>query len=265
MSRGILYHFTGMPSVVPLICSLLNLRKFYGGRVAIATIPELLPITKQIASDPSLDCEIVETYMFPRCVHPHWVAKVFTYLASPFERTLYLDADTIVQKPCLHEFFRTEACVLTQANGYGLADINGYGRYGRQQLEFALQHGPVFADLYAASLEANVKLINAGVLAFTRGDPILQRVHDLLIAVRRSHASDEHIFQLLMASMPHELWPQQYNWLPERDANVDNRLIYHFFRKQWRKKFAHEFQPYLDAAMEKNTGGIRSLAVEVSE
>ena len=163
MTQGVLYITFGSKCVIRLCVSLLTLRKHYTGDCVIVHDAPVMPWLRDIAAH--LNVRLVETESIP---DGGFVKKTMLMQRSPFDLSVFLDADTIVFADPSPLFALAEAhefCVPQFTNWVTTGNkIAGRIRAWAdlvtpKQLEDALAYGPA---------------INTGVLAFKRGSEIIK-------------------------------------------------------------------------------------------
>lgn len=257
MKRGVLYHFSGLGYTMALVCSLQQLRKFYGGPICLAATQECAEVANRIASDPRTACYVTPTEVVTRTVNRQWMSKATTFYRTPFQRTLFMDADTIVRQDCLADLFDGDQVVLTRLNDSTLNDGGHWSQYFQGRMAFFENFGPQLAKEYREALARNPPIINTGVMAFSKSDPLMVRAIDLMLAVRTAKtASDETVIQLLAATYPVRVVTSRYNWIARRDAE-EAVWIRHFTRRNWRLRDAADYRKYIDEALDANYGNVR--------
>ena len=266
MKVGVLYHFSGLPYTAALICSIHELRKYYGGPICIAALPECFDVAQRLASCPKLRCLVTPTEVIFRTIKKHWMSKLCTFIASPFERTVFMDADTIWNRDCCDtELFKGAGLVLTELNGQRLGDETAIARSLLDRMSYLNDYGPVLSRDFKAAVESKPLLINTGVMAWDKGHPLITRLHDVMLAVRTSHtASDETVMQMLIgidagsrrdAETDLSVLNSRYNWISRRTSEKDI-AIRHFTRRNWYLRERDEYAESLRYAREKNAGFI---------
>ena len=112
MSEGVLYLFCGMGAAERLVVSIHTLRQHYDGEVTVACTGE--PERELVASMGPLE---VKSLSAPKIGqrNGHYVTKSTMPKWSPYDTTVFLDADTIVCKPIDRLFEESrKGLVLTQ-------------------------------------------------------------------------------------------------------------------------------------------------------
>lgn len=256
---GVVYMLTGTKHAPMLAVSLLSLRTHYVGPVAIiAGDPSAEPIVRQIASDRRLgDIEVI-VWDAPvgggkGLQHAN---KVNLIDLSPFDRTVFLDADTMVTGSIVKMLPRagTEEVRLTQ-----MADWVTTGTIISKRIN-------AWRDVLRSkvSLMSGIAYpaINTGVFGFTK---LSTRYFDALkkyVAMQPTFMCDEIVAQLIFVDFPHVIMPHIYNYScrfsPEVTPVEDARVIHFHGMKHVKTTIGlTQWVPLYDEACESNIGCIR--------
>lgn len=113
-TKGILYLVIGKKHYPRLVVSLYSLRKHYAGEIAI-TFPEneQHPILQQIADDSRLRINLVPWKLPDLVQQQPYVAKAMLQHITPYDHTLFLDADTLIVRP-LDDLWITPTLTIVQ-------------------------------------------------------------------------------------------------------------------------------------------------------
>lgn len=228
MSAGVLYYNHGERCLVRLLVSLHTLRRHYTGPVVIAaegTPPEWF---RDMAG--KLQAELIPA---PASDEYGLMKKSRIWKVSPFEHTLFLDADTVVRAPVdqLIEWTKEHGCVQTRFN-----DWHTHRGRMRKRIE---QWRAVDAKLTDAAL-AYGKAINTGVQGWTKGDPILPAYEELTargLAVRgiSRKTLDEIAMQLLLPHHRHYLAASEWNCGGQHGEGAKAKIIHYHGHKHCRR------------------------------
>lgn len=241
MKTGVIYQLTGPLAAPLLMVSMTSLRKVYSGPVAIAATKDCRSYA-HIASQVFGNVEIVATKLLPQCSRPHFTSKAFTYLLSPFDRTVYLDADTVVLKP-IDPLFRISApLAIPRMGDQGLNDDSMAAKFFREKMERPFrQYGPVIERMLDAAIAANYPIVNAGVVSYQTSSPIMHAVHGMTLAGRRGNIDEEMVMQILGQQYPTDIKviPQYWDHTIRYGGSSENAKILHFHRKCWSESEAY--------------------------
>lgn len=227
MTRGILYFNHGERCLVRLLVSLHTLRRHYSGPVAIAcegNPPEWFrDMTK------ALKAEIITA---PQSDEYGLLKKSRIWRVSPFDHTLFLDADTVVRAPVdeLLELTQRHSCVQTRFN-----DWHTHRGRMRRRIE---QWRAVDPALVEAAIKYG-KAINTGVQGWTKGDPILDEYEKLTargLAARTigRKTLDEIAMQLLLPHHRHYTAGSEWNCGGQHGEGAKAKIIHYHGHKHCR-------------------------------
>lgn len=204
MNSGCLYFNHGERCLVRLLVSLHSLRKHYSGPVAIAAEGNPPDWFRSIVAE--LKAEIIEASASGEY---GLVKKSRIWRITPFEHTLFLDADTLIRAPVdeLLQKVQEFGCVQTRFNDWH----TNRGRMRRRIEPWRKVDG----SLVEAAI-AYGKAINTGVQGWSRNHPILPAYQDLterglkVKGIGRK-VLDEIAMQLLLPKYPHYLAGSEWN------------------------------------------------------
>lgn len=191
MTPGVLYLLTGQSHGLLLTVSLHSLRKHYAGEVAILT-DTTDGMAATIARDKRLRAKCIVIGMKRERRNSTLLAKTCLHHWTPFDPTVFLDADTIpvADVSPLFSAVPLASVLLTEFSDWKLSSSPYKARCER----FAYEAGrmPLFHDC----LRRNDPCINTGVFAFYRDAPLLEEVRELAHRGLRVFIPDECAMQL---------------------------------------------------------------------
>lgn len=252
-SAGVLYFLSGARHGVRLLVSLASLRNHYDGPAAILTTdPDAHKIGKRIASIASLDVRHIP--VFPDGQRKrNWSFAFKTEIPqySPFDKTVYLDCDTLVTGSIreLFEGISDDRIVVTRfcewiTTGRTIARrIRAWQDTHSHLIEDALSFGPA---------------VNTGVFGFSRNSSILATWSETTKKGQHHFIPDEVAMQLLIPHFPHTLLDSRYNCSAKYEANhhPDPRVI-HYHGRCHVSKFGLRWIDEFEAIWESNIGDVR--------
>lgn len=205
-ARGVLFYNRGTRFLPRLAVALRSLRRHYDGPVSVIAdggIPKNLSWFFEI-----FHAYRVKVHEVPLASDYVLVTKSGLWRHSPFEETLFLDADVVVRGPVepLFDLLKEHGFVVTNFNGWKTNGrkisrrINDWSKLDGKRVKRA------FDVPYA---------INTGVFAWRKGHPLLPATEDLSkrgIAARCGKVTlDELAMQLLLPEYPHSVAGQEWN------------------------------------------------------
>jgi hypothetical protein len=258
---GVLYTLVGDKHAAQLAVSILSLRDHWQGPVAIM-------VGDEKAHEFGVRCE-KDTRLAPlQLVKWHaptrgqtgqhgtqYLNKTRMFDLSPFSRTVFLDADTLVVGDfrALWPRPNTEEVRLTQ-----FADFTTTTRPVRSRVEGWRQHAP---REVARSLAYGYPGLNTGVMAFTRLSKRFMAAWREMTARNVCFICDEIAAQLVFLDFPHMVLDERWNASPVHGKHLPGDpevRIWHFHgRKHVRRERCREiWLPAYDRAVAENVAGI---------
>lgn len=224
-----------------MLVSLQSLGKFYSGPVTIASEDEPPDWFREISK--TLGASIIRIAKTEEYV---LAAKSRMWQFSPFDQTLFLDADTIVLGP-IDEAFRAierKGCIVTRFNdwhthrGRMRARVEAWGKVDKAAVQKA--KGYQWA-------------INTGVIGWARGSSVMPAYESM---TRRGLAAggipkktlDEIAMQLVVPGLSHELLGKEWNISPVFGTLEGGKIIHYHGHKHCRAGV--NFEPWKDGYKE---------------
>jgi len=233
MSKGVVYFFCGLPAAERLVVSLWTLRKHYTGPITIGlTTDEERAIITPAADRLGADLLNVQK-MGNR--NAHYLSKTTVPSWTPYENTVYIDADTVVVGP-IDDLF-----------GHKLA-ITAFAEWvstGRRMSGRCLKWkglSPYIDALVArqvapkATADDEYPAINTGVFSFARGNEQLAIWHHVALAGVGLFMTDELAMQLVFPDMDCTVLADKYNCSPWLGLHRGEAVIWHCHGKKHLRK-----------------------------
>ncbi len=244
MRFGCLYLLTSIDHAARLVVSLFSLRRRYSGPVTIfATRSEADDVLDFLVKDERLAPLAVERLTefsiepeahFSRS-NTNYITKVLAIEQSPFDATLFLDADTLVVgdiQPLIDSAVR-DPITVTQFSDWKTTDI----RYRKHletwkclvesaPTEFALERRLQYM------MTTSLPVINTGVVALRTDSELIGPWKSLASLGRSCHIPDEMALQLLLPDYEHCRLGTEFNCSPcyasESVLSTHEVRIWHF-------------------------------------
>jgi hypothetical protein len=260
MKTGILYQLSGLWTAELCVISLYSLRKHYAGPITLFVTDDCLEVADAVRQDKRLRVDLQRTELPRGGRRPHWVAKTFTYIQTPYDYSLYIDSDTIVlaDPSCLFGHL-----VLPKCADLRILDDHQYPKSVRAQFRKFREHGPVMSGMIDRCYKANRYVVNNGVFGFAKDHPLLYELHHLCIGLRDEQMHDEIAMQLCLPRYDDVRWVEgQWNALVAYEKQWDDRKIAHYHHKYYAKlkRGRETWTPHLLEAMDQNIAGLRDWA-----
>ena len=260
MTYGVIYQLSGLWTAELCVVSIASLRENFKGRVVLFFTSDCAQIAKAIQADSRLDVELLPTELPKTGRRPHWVAKTFSYLQTPFDYSIYVDSDTIVSADPSPLFGHL---VLSKCNELRILDEHQYPKSVRAQFRKFRRHGPILNAMIDGCYKANRFIVNNGVIGFAREHPILWELHHLCVGLRDEQMHDEIAIQLVLPRYQEvRLVDGRWNALVAYENQWNERKIAHYHHKYYAKlrRGRETWIPHCKKAIEQNFAGLADWA-----
>lgn len=261
-TRGIIYLFCGAGAAERIIVSLHSLRKHYDGPVTVlVTDDDCRDIIQAAQADiPHIDMQRMDKAAYRR--NAAYATKSLVPSHSPYDRTLFIDADTlIVGDPTpLFDYLDTRELVVTNFGNW-----QSQGNKMKKRIGGWKGLTPAIDAMVADQLSKQWPAINTGVFAFRKDWQYARQWHTITDKGSPKHMADELAMQLLLSVMDpktYEVVDDRWNTSPLYGAMQQDAVIWHFHgRKHVRKEACKKlWVPAFEECREKNVGGIAEWA-----
>jgi hypothetical protein len=221
MTQGVVYYNQGTKCVVRMLVSLYTLRKVYSGPVTLITNgpqPEkFLELMKRFNID-VLPIELKEQ------LHP-LVVKSMLWRFTPYDLTMFIDADTAILKPIEEYFPMIEKHTFCTGNFANWRSNGGIiGRRVARLAQISSQEMVAAAHNYGPA-------VNTGVHGYTKDAPMLEEWEQMTrkaFSEGLSGIPDEVACQLLLPKYPHWVAPVEWGVSVRYGILDDNTIIVHY-------------------------------------
>jgi hypothetical protein len=260
MSRGVIFLNIGTKCLVRLAASIHSLRKFYGGPVCIINAAGTDGgILEKFSADSRLSADVrnVEITTYRR--RSAYVAKPSVYKWTPFDRSLFVDADTVFRGDPSPLFDLRSPFVVTQFSNWICS-----GSIVRSRIEpfFDIQCEPLnVPELARRSINERWPAINTGVFAFDRQWSGMKHWERLTQAARtRANFTDEIACQVLLPEFGSDasIVGDDYNWSPLYGKSESPLIVHMHGSKHLRPEAMPFWMPEFKECVDRNIAGINS-------
>lgn len=262
--EGVAYLLTGTSHAARLVVSIASLRAHYQGPVVLFTTqPESHVLGETIASDDRLGIS-------HRPIHPPYSGKNASYLSkiailemSPFERTVFLDADTIVNGSIqrLFKFENKAQIVATSFSGWRSNRKPVYSRIENWRKISVGEFLGLSWETLLDSAQNGHPAINTGVFSVRSDSEIVPVWRSLAEHGRQQFICDEIALQILLHHFPHQVLDERWNCSPQHGKSLEQAHIVHFHGdKHMSDRGRVLWWPRFQASLADNLGGIRDWA-----
>lgn len=229
---GVIYLLTNPQHAARLVVSLRSLREYYDGPVTLfVTRQQSADVVEHLVAEDRLRLEA--RYIQEADVEHNstYVTKPRLLTETPYDATLFLDADTLVTGPIdeLLDAVRHRQLVVT-----GFCDWHTQMPVMTKRFEdwlpLAGTDGDVFnlSSLIQLAMAHPLPVINVGVFGFHRTAPSLKAWRQLTDFGHDRILPDEMSLQILLPEIEHFLLSTKYNCSPAFYANQADIRIWHF-------------------------------------
>lgn len=260
MNQGICYLNIGTRCLVRLAVSIHSLRKHYDGPICIVNAAGLDDrIVDEFAADPSLLVDVKHIPIKTYRRRSAYVAKPSVYRWTPFDRSLFVDADTVFRADPSPLFEVGSSFVVTKfsdwicSGGIIKKRIEPFFNIGDAAIEVPRLAKQVIAESWPA--------INTGVFVFDRNWTGMRSWERLTQAARtRANFTDEIAAQVLLpffgddVSIVNDRW----NWSPIYGKSANPAIVHFHGKKHLRPEAMPYWLPVFRECVELNVANIRS-------
>lgn len=215
--------------------SLWSLRRFYHGPITLFSTPEFDSQIDSLAKRFSTQKRVIPHYnreiatkariepAHDYGLFPHFVNKLLCNLESPYQRTIFLDADTLVEAP-LDPLFDNELAFTMFTPGSEPILLGGkHHRSARYRKYFSrlARQARNLKNIVTRTFAKNPILVNSGVYVFSPENPFMQEWLDLAVECAAYGIPDQTALHLAMANSSEEfhLLPDQWNAKAHRTSS----------------------------------------------
>lgn len=235
MKKGIIYFNYGTGCIPRILTSLHSLRKHYSGEVSIMSQGDdsNLFFQNKAQFDPEfqkLKVDIVEMTVTVPAGHSY--GFLITTLAdtyTPYDLTIWLDADTLVRGPIDELFDIAEKYEMAVPNFAGWGTTSGAMA---KRIKYWTQFYPeLIEDAHKFG-----SAVNCGVYAWKRGAKFMQDWYTKTLPGRDSFIPNETCMQVMLPQYPHKIVDQKFNCSCKYSNayDPDTRVIHYHGRKHCR-------------------------------
>lgn len=231
--NGIIYYNRGTKCLARLLVSIYSLREHYSGPISIisqVTEDQAPYLCKKIAN--CFDgVDVIETDSGVGAgKNRAYIEACLCHTVSPYENTIWLDADTlVVQEFADYIFEKVEEYEFAIAQ---FADWKTNGKVARRIRSWKGIHPDQWLE---DALDFGIA-INCGVFAFNKDSSLMNDWFELTLPGRKNFIADESCCQLILPQYPHFLLPSCYNCSCKYDNPYSNetRVIHYHGQKHCR-------------------------------
>lgn len=222
-SFGVLYMLIGQRHAPLLAVSIHSLRNHYSGPVAILAGDETAErYARLIAADSRAgDVRVIRWEFIGGQRGAVYAAKTRMWELSPFDRTVFLDADTVV----VGDF----SALCPTDNEIVLTRFADWRTTGRRMQGRIMQWKDVAPILVSRMVSHSFDAINTGCVGFSKSSGRFFAAWNELCARRISFICDELSCQLVYPDFPHRVLSDEYNFCAIHSKTpIESARVLHF-------------------------------------
>ena len=230
MTRGVLYYNRNTSCIIRIITSIHSLRKHYDGPVAIASSGEDSHVWIDKLKDCELNVDVVHIDLpVEEGKNYHFLETCRADEYTPFDITIWMDADTIIRGDITELFDLAEKYEFVTTNfanwgsaGKGISRrIRGWEDIYPQYMEDAINFGPA---------------VNCGIIAWKSGAKFMQDWYEKTVPGRHNFIPNETCMQVIIPQYRHYVADQKFNCSCKysNPKDPDTRVIHYHGRKHCR-------------------------------
>lgn len=256
--NGVTFFNYSTPHLARLAVSLWSLRKVYHGPVCVLNAGGDDGIVSAICRDERLAVEQLPINIPQRRRHTAYCAKPSLWRWTPFDRSLYLDADTIVVGDPYEALKVMGPLVVTRFSNW-VSTGRIYSSRIRQWLKVEHPQYAV-AEMARAAINEPFPAINTGVFVFDRDNSDLEVWESVTHAGHACSFTDELALQIMAPSFSLGWLSDRWNASPiYHHCPADEVRVWHFHGcKNLRKDVGKElWWPVFEEVFRENVGGIQ--------
>lgn len=254
---GYLSYLCGVKYAEILTVCMWSLRKMDPERriCVVVTDDQCQEALERISADKRLRVEWKRMELVKYHRHSKYVGKTQLFTETPFERTVFLDADTVILGQL--DKLSVPPVALTQFSRWHTS-----GRIVKGRLRQWLKISDEITRLAEAQMNAKFPALNTGVFGFHKGAEGLDLWARITREGWRCSFTDELAAQLVWPCIPNvEIFNDHFNWSPKHSKSESPAVLHFHGRAMFRRPGCEEiYAPYAKEALAENAGGLAEWA-----
>lgn len=219
-TQGVAFYLRGTAHAVQCLVAIDSLRRWWQGPVALLTDEGEDTLSGAILREPALNLQRAELPLCQQRRNSCLITKTWLYRYTPFDCTLFLDADTFTCGP----FFDVWPSDEEEVTWTAFSDWRTIHSPYQARVERAAQYAPAEVE---RCLALNPAAINTGVFCFWRDAAALPAIHELAKQLHPIFIPDEIAAHLLYSHYPHKLVDDRFNSSPRHGRHQRDEQIVH--------------------------------------
>lgn len=231
MRSGVIYFNTNTRCIIRLLVSLYSLRQYEDTPVAIISEGEDSHIYCRQIAKAFDNVEVVESeFNIPEGKNESYLKKTLSCMRSPFDITVFLDADTLV---C--DKFVNVMVAKSYEKGLCVTHFSDWTTKKRTIKKRINAWEDVYPDKIKKALKYG-KAINGGVFSYRKTHPLMQDWYELSLAGRDVFIPDETCMQVQLPFYEHNIVGNEFNFSCKYNdiSKLKPRVIHYHGRKHCR-------------------------------
>jgi len=249
--RGVVYLISGNKHAVVLVVSIASLRAFWDGPITVVgTDTAGRELADKLQGDSRLGVESVRMSHGERRRNSGYVNKTRLHQVIDYDKTVFLDADTLVVGEIDEVFPRNDEMVLTTWGGWNTMGKIMSGRVSKWK--------KAEPELTQRMLGIPWPAINTGVMGWSRETEMV-RDWESVTTKNVSFMCDELAAQIMYPDYPVRLLSDRWNCSPLYGLEKSDARVWHFHgKKHLHPKSAGIWYPEYERCVRADYAGISS-------
>lgn len=222
MTDGILYYNVGTKCLARLLTSIHSLRKVYSGNICILSSGEESHYACKSISQ-KYDCIFKEVEKSIDFKHYYWYEKSRMHEYTPFENTIFIDSDTIIQKDPSDMF------EMIQEHDFVVPQFGQWTTQTRVINKRISRWLDIDKDLVDFTLQNKFPSVNVGVYGFNKKSALMKNWYDFTIQNKTATLPEETTCHLLLNLYKGKVVDSLYNYSCKHDLkDVKEAVVIHY-------------------------------------
>ncbi len=219
-TKGVIYYNAGRGALVRLTVSLHTLRKIYNGPITILcdvdSLEHCLPLKDLFGVN------IVSIKLAKLRKNRVLLTKCLLHKVTPYEKSIYIDADTIIFKDPTEYIFDK-----LNYFDFVVPQFSNWTTKTRKIKKRLAEWKDVYPELYKESVKPRVA-INTGTFGFNKQSTLMRDWYKLAVKGKQFFIPDEVCCQLMLGTYPYSSISMDFNTSCKLDDITDNTYILHY-------------------------------------
>jgi len=230
MTSGVLYMLISNPQSAPRLCvSIWSLRKYYDGPIAIVANEATEDVVRKIADAFDAQVVMIDVPRYKR--NGHFLLKPQMWKWTPFDRTVFMDSDTLVVANIDEMFTAVDRAP------YFVTSFSNWRSNGRKisrRVEGMRGRSPMVDHLLDCQKRTPTVALNTGVLGWNADADGMYWWEFIVEAIslgtgnRPPWIADELAMQILFENTDYCLLGRRFNCSPLFDEDEKEPIVWHF-------------------------------------